>query len=126
MPQPKQLQLITLFGLLMLVIGTGMFGYSLILLTENEQTLNSTDVTLDQLWNFESSLDWWKNVCVTLILPLTSVFILITGLTLSAQAILQSIKNQRATAIDPETLEIAFSKNQIKIKSEEEKMVESS
>jgi hypothetical protein len=125
-PQPKQLQLIALFGLLMLVIGTGMFGYSLILLTENEQTLNSTDVTLDQLWNFESSINWWKNVCVTLILPLTSVFILIAGVTLSAQAILQTIKNQKATAPNLETIEIDFNKNQTKIKTKEEKIVESS
>jgi hypothetical protein len=125
-PQPKQLQLIALFGLLMLVIGTGMFGYSLILLTENEQTLNSTDVTLDQLWNFESSINWWKNVCVTLILPLTSVFILIAGVTLSAQAILQTLKNQKATAPNLETIEIDFNKNQTKIKTKEEKIVESS
>jgi hypothetical protein len=125
-PQPKQLQLIALFGLLMLVIGTGMFGYSLNLLTENEQTLNSTDLTLDQLWNFESSINWWKNVCVTLILPLTSVFILIAGVTLSAQAILQTLKNQKPIAPNLETIEIDFNKNQTKIKTKEEKIVESS
>ena len=126
MPQPKQLQLIALFGLLMLVIGTGMFGYSLNLLTENEQTLNSTDLTLDQLWNFESSINWWKNVCVTLILPLTSVFILIAGVTLSAQAILQTLKNQKPAAPNLETIEIDFNKNRTKIKTKEEKIVESS
>ena len=106
--------------------GTGMFGYSLNLLTENEQTLNSTDVTLDQLWNFESSINWWKNVCVTLILPLTSVFILIAGVTLSAQAILQTLKNQKPVAPNLETIEIDFNKNQTKIKTKEEKIVESS
>lgn len=126
MPQPNQLQLIALFGLLMLVIGTGMFGYSLNLLTENEQTLNSTDLTLDQLWNFESSINWWKNVCVTLILPLTSVFILIAGVTLSAQAILQTLKNQKPAAPNLETIEIDFNKNRTKIKTKEEKIVESS
>lgn len=126
MPQPKQLQLIALFAILLLVIGTGMFGYSLNLLTENEQTLNSTDVTLDQLWNFESSINWWKNVCLTLILPLTSVFILIAGVTLSAQAILQTIKNQKPAAPNLETIEIDFNKNQTKIKTKEEKIVESS
>ena len=110
----------------MLVIGTGMFGYSLNLLTENEQTLNSTDVTLDQLWNFESSINWWKNVCLTLILPLTSVFIIIAGVTLSAQAILQTLKNQKPVAPNLETIEIDFNKNQTKIKTKEEKIVESS
>ena len=103
-----------------------MFGHSLSLLSETEQTLNSTNVTLDQLWNFESSLDWWKNVCVTLVFPLTSVFIFFTGITLSAQAISQSIKNQRTTAPKLETIEIEFSKDETKIKTEEEKIVESS
>jgi hypothetical protein len=93
-PQPKQLQLIALLGILFLVIGTGMFGYSLNLIAENEQTLNSTNITLDQLWNFENSINWWKNVSVTLILPLTSVFIFIGGITLSTQAIMQKHKNK--------------------------------
>ena len=72
-----------------------MFVYSLNLIEQHQQTLNSTEVTLDQLWNFESSLNWWTNVLVTLILPLTSAFMFIGGITLSAQAILQTVNNKK-------------------------------
>ncbi len=101
-----------------------MFSYSLNLIEEQEQTQNPTEVTLNQLLNLETSINWWKNVCVTLILPLTSVFMLIGGITLSAQAILQVVRNQRKTETNLENIEIDF-KNQTKIKTKE-KMVESS
>ncbi|MEJ2127141.1 MAG: hypothetical protein P8X84_06545 [Candidatus Bathyarchaeota archaeon] len=75
MQEPKRLQLTILFGILLSLLGTNIFGYSLILIEEQEQTVNTTEVTLNQLLNFENSKIWWKNVCVNLIFPLTSVFI---------------------------------------------------
>ena len=124
MHQPNRLQLTILFGILLLLLGTSMFGYSLNLIEEQEQTQNPTEVTLNQLLNLETSINWWKNVCVTLILPLTSVFMLIGGITLSAQAILQVLKKQKKTKTNLENIEISF-KNQTKIETKE-KMVESS
>jgi len=123
-PQLKQSQLVTLFGILLLIIGTSMFSYSFYLIQENEQTLNSTKVTLDQLWNFESTTNWWKNVSIMLIFPLTSVFILIAGITMSSQAVLQGLKNSKNTKPNLEKTKIFLRKNVQKIKMKKEKPVE--
>jgi len=125
-PQPKQLQIVTLFGILLLIFGTGMFIYSLNLIEENEQILNSTEFTLDKLWDFESSLNWWKNVCATLILPLTSAFMFIGGITLSAQAIMQIVINKKLTKTNLENANFCFSKKQTKIQIKKEKPFERS
>ena len=124
MPQLKQSKLVTLFGILFLIIGSSMFSYSFYLIQENEQTLNSTKVTLDQLWNFESTTNWWKNVSIMLIFPLTSVFILIAGITMSSQAVLQGLKNSKNTKPNLEKTKIFLRKNVQKIKMKKEKPVE--
>jgi len=123
-PQLKQSKLVTLFGILFLIIGSSMFSYSFYLIQENEQTLNSTKVTLDQLWNFESTTNWWKNVSIMLIFPLTSVFILIAGITMSSQAVLQGLKNSKNTKPNLEKTKIFLRKNVQKIKMKKEKPVE--
>jgi len=123
-PQLKQTQLITLFGISLLIIGTSMFSYSLYLIEQNEHTLTTTEVTLDQLWNFESTTNWWRNVSVTLILPLTSVFMLIAGITMSSQALLQALKNRKTPKPNLENTKIFPSKNTQKIEIKKEKPVE--
>jgi len=121
--EPKRLQLTILFGILLSLVGTNIFGYSFILIEEQEQTVNPTEVTLNQLLNFENSKIWWKNVCVNLIFPLTSVFIFIGGITLFSQGVLQHVKNKKNTITKLQN-ELLISKKQTKIKKE--KIVETS
>jgi len=61
-------------GIMFLVIGVSLLGYSLSAIQEREQLLNSADLTPDEMWQYEGSLSWWRNSYVTLFLPLTVVF----------------------------------------------------
>ena len=79
MPQSKRLKLAALLGILLLISGIGLFGYSLSIIKQHEQTLSTTEMTLTELWNYESSINWWRNAYLTLFLPLTAVFITISG-----------------------------------------------
>ena len=61
-------------GIMFLVIGVSLLGYSLSAIQEREQLLNSADLTPDEMWQYEGSLSWWRNSYVTVFLPLTVVF----------------------------------------------------
>jgi multisubunit Na+/H+ antiporter MnhG subunit len=62
-------------GVMFLVIGVSLLGYSLSAIQEREQLLNSADLTPDEMWQYEGSLSWWRNSYVTVFLPLTVIFV---------------------------------------------------
>jgi hypothetical protein len=49
-----------LLGILFLVIGISLLGYSVFTIQDYEQLPNSTDMTLEQMWHYDGSLTWWK------------------------------------------------------------------
>ena len=70
----NRFRLAAIMGVLFLVVGVSLLGYSLSAIQEREQLLNSADLTPDEMWQYEGSLSWWRNSYVTLFLPLTVVF----------------------------------------------------
>jgi hypothetical protein len=75
-------------GVMFIVIGISLFGYSLSEIQEREQILNSADLTPDEMWHYEGSLLWWRNAYVTLFLPLTAVFVALGVVGLVSQPLL--------------------------------------
>jgi hypothetical protein len=72
-------------GIMFLVIGVSLLGYSLSAIQEREQLLNSADLTPDEVWQYEGSLSWWRNSYATVFLPLTVVFVALGAVGLVSQ-----------------------------------------
>ena len=68
-------RLAAVMGVLFLVVGVSLFGYSISAIQERVQILNSAELTPEEMWHFEGSLSWWRNAYVTVFLPLTVVFV---------------------------------------------------
>ena len=83
-----------LFGILCLIIGVSLLGYSIFTIKDHEQPQNSTDTTLEQIWHYNGSLTWWTKAFFTLFLPFTSVFIILSGLILVIQPILVRLRHK--------------------------------
>jgi len=75
-------------GVLFLVVGVSLLGYSISAIQEREQLLNSADLTPDEMWHYEGSLRWWRNAYVTVFLPLTVVFVALGVVGLVSQPLL--------------------------------------
>ena len=84
-----------LLGVLLLVIGIFLLIHSISTIQDNEKPLNSISVTLEQVSNYDGSPSWWKNAYVTLVLPLTSVFVALSGIILFTQPIIMTIEQKR-------------------------------
>ena len=81
-------------GILFLVIGLSLFGYSVSAIQDYEQLSNSNDLTLEQMWHFDGSLSWWRNAYVTLFLPLASVFVTLSGFILVTQPLFARLRHK--------------------------------
>jgi hypothetical protein len=95
-------RLAALMGVLFLVVGVSLFGYSISAIQEREQMLNSADLTTEEMWQYEGSLSWWRNAYVTVFLPLTVVFVALGVIGLFSQPLLTRLhqKNVLETFAD--------------------------
>jgi hypothetical protein len=84
-----------LLGVLLLVIGIFLLNHSIYTIQDNEQPLNSVAVPLEQMSNYDGSLSWWKKAYENLFLPLTSVFLTLSGIILSTQPIITAIQRKK-------------------------------
>jgi hypothetical protein len=84
----NRFRLAAVMGVLFLVVGVSLLGYSISAIQEREQLLNSADLTLEEMWRYEGSLSWWRNAYVTVFLPLTVVFVALGVVGLVSQPLL--------------------------------------
>jgi hypothetical protein len=84
----------TLLGALFLVVGLSLLVHSIYAVQDNEQMVASTDWTLEQMWHYDGSISWWSNASVTLFLPLTAVFLTISGVILVSQQLLAMLHHK--------------------------------
>ena len=84
----------TLLGILFLVIGISLLGYSVSAIQDYGQLSDSADLTLEQIWHFDGSFSWWRNAYVTLFLPLTSVFVTLGGVILVTQPLMTRLRHK--------------------------------
>jgi ABC-type phosphate transport system permease subunit len=78
-------RLAAIMGLMLLVIGVSLLGYSLSAIQEREHLLNSANLTPDETWQYEGSLSWWRNAYATMFLPLAVVSMTLGGAALVSQ-----------------------------------------
>jgi hypothetical protein len=83
-----------LLGILFLVIGVSLLGYSVSAIQDYEQLQNSADLTLEQMWHYDGSFSWWRNAYFTLFLPLTSVFVTLGGVILVTQPLMTRLRQK--------------------------------
>jgi hypothetical protein len=84
----NRFRLAAVMGVLFLVVGVSLLGYSISAIQEREQLLNSADLTPEEMWHYEGSLSWWRNAYVTVFLPLTVVFVALGVVGLVSQPLL--------------------------------------
>jgi len=83
-----------LLGILFLVVGVSLLGYSVSVIQDYEQLSNSADLTLEQMWHYDGSFSWWRNAYFTLFLPLTSVFVTLGGVILVTQSLMSKLHHK--------------------------------
>ena len=84
----------TLLGILFLVVGVSLLGYSVSVIQDYGQLSSSADLTLEQMWHYDGSLSWWRNAYFTLFLPLTSVFVTLGGVVLVTQPLMSKLRHK--------------------------------
>jgi uncharacterized membrane protein len=84
----NRFRLAAIMGVLFLLVGVSLLGYSLSAIQEREQILNNADLTPEEMWRYEGSLSWWRNAYVAVFLPLTTVFIALGAISLVSQPLL--------------------------------------
>lgn len=83
-----------LLGVLFLVVGVSLLGHSISAIQDNERLATSADWTLEQMWHYDGSICWWSSAYVTLFLPLTAVFLTISGVILVSQQLLAMLRHK--------------------------------
>jgi hypothetical protein len=84
----NRFRLAAVMGVLFLVVGVSLLGYSISAIQEREQLLKSADLTPEEMWQYEGSLSWWRNAYVTVFLPLTVIFVALGAIGLVSQPLL--------------------------------------
>ena len=90
----NRFRLAAVMGVLFLVIGVSLLGYSISAIQEREQLLNSADLTPEEMWHYEGSLRWWRNAYVTVFLPLTVVSVALGAVGLVSQPLLTRLHHK--------------------------------
>ncbi|MCW4014931.1 MAG: hypothetical protein NWF06_01030 [Candidatus Bathyarchaeota archaeon] len=90
----NKFRLVAIIGVILLITGISLLGYSISAIQEREQMLANTELSLEELWHYEGSLNWWKNAYDTLFLPLTAVFISLGGIIMVSQPIFIMVRRK--------------------------------
>jgi hypothetical protein len=68
---------ITLIGVILLIAGIGLWLYTDSVIKGHEQILNDPNLSQDQRWSWEGSLEWWREAKITRFDPLSITLITI-------------------------------------------------
>jgi hypothetical protein len=112
----NRFRLAAVMGVLFLVVGVSLLGYSISAIQEREQLLNSADLTPEEMWRYEGSLSWWRNAYVTVFLPLTVVFVALGVVGLVSQPLLTSLHRKSALETFADNVKRASKENYEKAK----------
>lgn len=64
-------------GVLLLIMGIGLWLYANSVIQGHEQLLNNPDLTPEETWRYEGSLQWWRIAYTTTFHPLAVILITI-------------------------------------------------
>lgn len=73
----NRLKLVTVAGFLLLLVGVSIYGYSHFMIQNLEQLLSSSDLTPEEFWDYEGSVNWWIVSSNVFFFPLAAVFVIL-------------------------------------------------
>ncbi|MDH7478236.1 MAG: hypothetical protein QHH17_07640 [Candidatus Bathyarchaeota archaeon] len=77
-PERKYVQkLVALIGIVLLAMGIGLWLYTESVVRGHEHLLNDPNLTQEQRWECEGSLQWWRTAKKTLYDPLAIILVTI-------------------------------------------------
>lgn len=71
----NKLTAIFLTGTILLIIGVALWLYTNSVIQGHEQLLNNPNITQQEKWNYEGSLEWWKMAKITTYDPIAVILI---------------------------------------------------
>ncbi len=78
----NRLKLTVLTATLLIIAGFSIWLYTTSVIQGHTQLLTSSNLTPEEVWNYEGALQWWKTTYTTIIIPLTAIMITLGSITL--------------------------------------------
>jgi hypothetical protein len=103
----NRFRLMALTAILLLITGFSTLLYTTTAIQGYTQMLNSSQLTAEEMWSYEGSLQWWQSTYTTTILPLTAVMITAGFVTLLGPTTLTKIQQRYAIKTFTDELELA-------------------
>lgn len=103
----NHLKLTVLTAILLLIAGFSIWLYTTSVIQGYTQLLGSSKLTTEEAWSYEGSLQWWRSVYTTAILPLTAIMITVGFITLIAPMLWTRIQQRYVLKTFTDELELA-------------------
>jgi hypothetical protein len=68
---------VILFGIVLIVAGAGLWIYTVFKIQALEQTMKHANLSLEDRWRSEGSLQWWRDTSRTTLYPVALLLIII-------------------------------------------------
>ena len=114
----KQARIVVLIGILFLIIGAGLWGYSLYAINEREQILKTGTLTIEEVGRWTGSLIWWKNAYTKIFLPLSIVFVVLGIAVLASRPLTTRLRKKRFPKLSADTISRPNDRNNKRLKIE--------
>ena len=103
----NRFRLMALTAILLLIAGFSALLYTTSVIHGYTQVLDSSQLTAEEMWSYEGSLQWWRSTYMTTILPITAVMITVGLVTLLGPTVLTRIHQRHVIKTFTNELELA-------------------
>lgn len=62
-------------GITLIIVALSIWIYSITELKSNEIMLATQNLGVEEVWQYEGALQWWKNTYTTTIIPITAILV---------------------------------------------------
>jgi hypothetical protein len=100
-------QLTVLAAVLLLIVGFGIWLYASSIIQGQTQLLNSSNLTQEETWSYQGSLQWWKTTMATTITPLATIMITVGFVGLVGPVVWTRMHQRQALKAFTDNLELA-------------------
>ena len=84
----------SLIGPILLIIGLFLFLYSNIMMLGHEQILNSSNLSMEEVWQYQGALSWWRNSYINFFLPSAVILTSLGAIILIRPLVLKRIQHK--------------------------------
>ena len=105
--KPNRHQLTILTAVMLLIVGFSIWLYTSSVIQRQTQLLNSSNLTQEEMWSYEGSLQWWKTTNTTTITPLATIMITVGFISLVGPIVWTRMPQRQALLALTDNLELA-------------------